>query len=318
MALRYWPVRYREELRGIAAGMQVSGYSGFGLTRLAVINSFDDLAGAFGRRSMACSAFAVRGDHGGVIVGRNLDYQVIPHRLAALNTMFLYFPTGYNPFVSWGWPGYIGVATGVNARRLSLSLLTSPTQDASPCGLPEGLVNRLLLEEAQAPAEGIMRIKSLPRTVGTNLLLATPDHACVIESSRSHIAIRSMQADHLVATNHFQVPEMARWQSESLRLSGPLLEEGFLSLEGSRQRAQELTAALHAGMSAAEARHLLTHSGVVSSGQVQSLVIDLARAEMWVAAGPGVPACASGYRLVDWHELFGLTGERSLAPSSPG
>jgi predicted choloylglycine hydrolase len=303
MALRYWPARYREELRGIVAGMQTGGYSGFDLTRLAVINSFDDLAGAWGR-CMACSAFAVRDGHGSIIVGRNLDYQVIPHSLAVLNTMFICQPMGYTPFVSWGWPGYIGVAIGVSAHRLSISLLTSPTRDTSLRGVPEGLLNRLILEEVQTPCEAFTKLTMLPRTVGTNLLLATPDYACVVESSRSHLALRTMDADHLVVTNHFQAPQMARWQREYGHVAPTLLEDRFLSLEGSRQRAQHLTTSLHGGLTVPEAIHLLTDPVLVSRGQVQSIVIDLARLELWVAVGPGVPACDSGYRHVDWIELF--------------
>jgi hypothetical protein len=302
--IRYWPARYREELRGIVAGMRKAGCGGFNLTRLAVINTLDDLAGAWGRRCVACSAFAVRGDSGGIIVGRNLDYQVIPHCLTALNTMFIYHPVGYNPFVSWGWPGYIGVATGINAKRLSLSLLTSPTRDASPLGMSEGLVNRLLLEQTDTPSQAFTRCRTLPRTVGTNLLLATPDTACVIESSRSHLALRSMHGDRLVATNHFQTSEMARWQTEFGQMKGSLLEERYRSLEGSRQRASDLAAKLRVGMTATEAIRLLTAPGLVSSGQVQSLVMDLARAALWVAAGLAAPVCSAGYQPLEWHDLF--------------
>jgi hypothetical protein len=304
MALRSWPGRFRDELRGIAAGMRRAGYGGFGLTRLAVINSFDDLAGAWARRSIACSAFAVRGAHRGIIVGRNLDYQVIPDSLTALNTMFVYQSAGYTPFASWGWPGYIGVATGVNAKRLSLSLLTSPTRDASPFGVPEGLVNRVVLEEADTPGGAFDRVKSLPRTVGTNLLVATPDYAGVIESSRSHLAFRDMQAERLIVTNHFQAPEMARWQSESIRTRNTPLEDRFLSLEGSRQRACTLAAMLRGGMTASEAICLLTHPALVSGGQVQSVGMDLARGEVWMAVGTTPPACSSGYRRLGWNDLF--------------
>jgi hypothetical protein len=247
----------------------------------------------------------VRGDHGRIIVGRNLDYQVIPHSLAALSTMFIYEPVGYTPFISWGWPGYIGVATGLSAKPLSLSLLTSPTRDASPFGVPEGLVNRLVLEEMDTPCAVLARLNSLPRTVGTNLLVATPDDAGVIESTRSHLALRRMQQDRLVATNHFEAPEMARWQADFVHVSDSILEERFLSLGGSRQRAQALATGLRRGVSAPEAIRLLADGELVSSGQVQSLVIDLARAELWAATGPRVPACASGYRYLDWKDLFG-------------
>lgn len=79
-------------------------------------------------------------------LGRNLDYQVIPDRRVAHNTLFVYSPQGRLPFASLSWPGYIGVVTGVNRPDLSVNLLSVAARDVSWRGMPEGLINRLLLE----------------------------------------------------------------------------------------------------------------------------------------------------------------------------
>jgi hypothetical protein len=301
--LRYWPRAYHDELRGIVAGMKASGGGGFDLTRLAVINAFDDLAGAWTHRLLACSAFAIRG-RDGMIVGRNLDYPVIPQCLAALNTTFIVQPQGRLPFVSWGWPGYIGVVTGINAQRLSLSLLTSPTHDVSMRGTPEGLVNRLLLEETTTPHEAFDRLSSLRRTIGNNLLLATPAAAHVIESSRSRTKIRAVALDRLVVTNHYHLPEMATLQASFATFPHSPLDKRFLSLEGSQERATDIAAQLHVGMTVEQAMHVLTEPSLVSGGQVQSMVMDLAGGEVWVARGPSVPVCATGYQHMTLVDLF--------------
>jgi predicted choloylglycine hydrolase len=301
--LRYWPEVYRAELQGIVAGMKASGGRGFDLTRLAVINAFDDLAGAWTHRALACSAFAVRG-RDGMIVGRNLDYPVIPQSLAALNTTFIVQPQGRLPFVSWGWPGYIGVVTGINAQRLNLNLLTSPTYDVSMRGIPEGLVNRLLLEETTTPHEAFDRLSSLRRTVGNNLLLATPAEAHVIESSRSRTKLRAVAMDRLVVTNHYHLPEMAPLQAGFAKVPHSPLDDRFLSLEGSQERATDLAAQLHVGMTAEQAMRVLMEPTLVSGGQVQSLVMDLTAGAIWVAKGPSVPVCAAGYQHIAWDDLF--------------
>jgi hypothetical protein len=302
-ALRYWPIAFRAELKGIVAGMRASGNGRFDLTRLAVINAFDDLAEAWTHRSLACSAFAIRGGDG-MIVGRNLDYAVLPRHLAALNTTFVFQPQGRIPFVSWGWPGYIGVVTGVNAQRLSLSLLTSPTHDASMRGTPEGLVNRLLLEDATTPHEAFDRLGSLSRTIGNNLLVATPDEAHVIESSRSQAKIRAVASDRLVVTNHYHLPEMATLQASFAPWPQSPLDNRFLSLEGSQQRASDIAALLHVGMTVEQAMEVLQEPSLVSGGQVQSVVMDLAQGEVWVAQGPAVPVCSSGYQQSVLANLF--------------
>ncbi len=103
MALRNWPMAYREELQGLVAGEQVREAGRLDTTRLAALNAFDDIVGSWAVRSLVCSAVAVHSNHDGMIVERNLDYQVIPNRLAALSTLFVSRPQGRLPFVSLGW-----------------------------------------------------------------------------------------------------------------------------------------------------------------------------------------------------------------------
>lgn len=304
MMLRYWPPAFREELRGVVTGMRDAGCGRFDRTRLAVINSFDDIAGAWGVRSFACSAFAVRGEHGDMLVGRNLDYQVIPHQLAAFNTLFVYSPQNRQPFVSLSWPGYIGVVTGVNRQRLSLSLLTVPARDASWRGLPEGLISRMLLEEASTPKEAFERLAHLPRTVGNNLLLVSPHEGCVIESSHTRLIGRTSPEGVLIATNHYDSSEMEPLQVGCLRLPDSALDHRFLTKDGSQQRAREVGAQVRVGMNVADVRRLLGAPCLMSGGQIQSVVMDLGRGELWLAEGMTLPVCRSEYRRVTLSDVF--------------
>jgi hypothetical protein len=48
----------------------------------------------------------------------------------------------------------------------------------------------------------------------------------------------------------------------------------------------------------------LTEPSLVSGGQVQSIVMDLAGGAIWVAKGPSVPVCAAGYQHIALIDLF--------------
>jgi len=305
MMLRYWPPAFREELRGVVTGMRDAGCGRFDRTRLAVINTFDDIAGAWAVRSFACSAFAVPGEHGKMLVGRNLDYQVIPHQLAAFNTLFVYYPQDRLPFVSLSWPGYIGVVTGVNRPLLSVNLLSVPARDASCRGLPEGLVNRMLLEDTSTPQEALERLAHLPRTVGMNLLLVSPHEGCVVESSHTRLIGRTSREGALIATNHYATAEMEPLQVDCVRQLDSLLDHRFLTRDGSQQRAREIGAQVRVGMNVADVRRLLAAPSLVSGGQVQSVVMDLGRGELWLADGMTLPVCRSEYRRMPLRDIFG-------------
>jgi hypothetical protein len=254
--------------------------------------------------TVAGTVTAVPGERGKMIVGRNLDYQVIPHELAAFNTLFVYHPQDRLPFLSLSWPGYMGVVTGVNRKLLSLNLLSVPARDASCRGLPEGLVNRMLLEETSTPKEALERLAHLPRTVGNNLLLASPHEGCVIESSHTRLIGRTSREGALIATNHYESAEMEPLQVGCVGLADSPLDRRFLTRDGSQQRARDIGAQLHMGMNVADVRRLLAAPSLVSGGQIQSVVMDLGRGELWLAEGTTLPVCSSEYRRMILRDVF--------------
>ena len=200
--LSFWsriPNRLREELRGVAAGAQVS------LSLVVLINTLDDLANNW----PACSALAVgegRTSRGSYLAGRNLDYPVFVDVLVDLQTLFLTTPDEGVPLVSLAWPGYVGVLTGMNRAGLTLAQLTAMCRDNTLQGLPAGLRNRLALERETSIQRLTTSLLKAPRTIGNNLLLAGPREALVLELSARRYEIRRPAAGLLTTTNHFQSP----------------------------------------------------------------------------------------------------------------
>jgi hypothetical protein len=222
------PRRYREEIAGIARAANAS----FG--DLLLLNCFDDVlanlrmaAAMFGR--LGCSAFAVMGERtqdGELICGRNLDYFVMSaygDDVWAATTYMKehvavveYAPSDRARFLSVGWPGFAGVATGLSAYGITASALVVQTTRNRPVATPSCFVYRRIMEEALTLEHGVDLVRHSRRTQGHNLLLGSGDEgtAAVVEYTPWRMAVRRPQDGWLATTNHFNHPALVRHHAQ--------------------------------------------------------------------------------------------------------
>jgi hypothetical protein len=232
------PGRYRRELTGIARAADVPYQD------VLLISCFDDvlanlrlLEGLAAR--LGCSVFAVTAERTAsseLVCGRNLDYFVMSAKgedaWAATRYMkehvavVEYAPADRPGFVSVGWPGFIGAATAMSDRGITVSSLTVPTLLGSPLGTPATLLYRQVIEEAGSLEEGIAMIRRARRTQGNNVLIGSGDEgaAAVVEYTPRWLAVRHPEGGWIAATNHFNHREMVRhyhqrFQSSTERLA---------------------------------------------------------------------------------------------------
>jgi hypothetical protein len=218
------PHHHQAEMRGIAHA------AGVPYRDVLLVNCFDDvlanlrtLAMRFGR--FGCSAFATNATPtatGEVWAGRNLDYFVpsavgddvwaatdfMKHHVVTIE----YRPEGGAHFVSVGWPGFMGVATGLNEHALSLSALVVMAPSSTPLATPATLLYRRVMEEASLLEDAISILRGARRTQGHNVLLASGEEraAAVVEYTPRRIQIRRPENGWIATTNHFNHPEMVR------------------------------------------------------------------------------------------------------------
>ncbi|TPV96569.1 MAG: hypothetical protein B7733_04040 [Myxococcales bacterium FL481] len=103
-----------------------------------------------------------------LIVGRSLDLgdEFDPGRIVTV-----YRPDGKYPFASVGWPGLVGVVTGINGRGIVVTINPARTDDPEEPGLAWPLVLRQVLEEADTLEQAQQIIRDAPlRTSGVVLL----------------------------------------------------------------------------------------------------------------------------------------------------
>ncbi|MBI5368894.1 MAG: hypothetical protein HZA54_17800 [Planctomycetes bacterium] len=195
--LKYIPEDYREEMEGLAAG------SGLAFDQILFANCFLDL-----KRAPLCSTFTAAGPataDGGLIFGRNLDFPSLgvahEHSLVTV-----YRPTGKKPFLTLGWPGFVGALSGMNADGLALAVMNVFLEEETPEGTPYTLLFRQILETCSTTDEAIALMRAARRTVGNNLMVCDPrPSSALIEFSAVKCDVRRPVDDLLYATNHFRV-----------------------------------------------------------------------------------------------------------------
>jgi len=134
---------------------------------------------------------------------RNLDFPSL-NIADKYSTVFVYHPTGRYAFVSIGWPGMIGVLSGMNEHGLCLANMEVPRSTRLPGAMPYTLLYREALERCKTVNEAVELITKTPRQSANNLMLmdAAGDRA-VLEITPEGVAIRRAgPSQPLISTNH--------------------------------------------------------------------------------------------------------------------
>jgi isopenicillin-N N-acyltransferase-like protein len=135
--------------------------------------------------------------------GRNLDFPSFDVA-DKLTVVQVYRPEGRNAFMAVGWPGMVGVLSGMNEHGLSLANMEVNRPMRLPTAMPYILLYRTVLEQCATTQEAVDLIQRTPRQSANNLMVmdAAGDRA-VIEITPEAVHVRRAPADRaLISTNH--------------------------------------------------------------------------------------------------------------------
>ena len=140
------------------------------------------------KKVIGCSTLVVepnRSVTGNMIFGRNLDFPTLGF-LHEYSLVTVYKPEGKKAFASVGFPGCVGVLTGMNEDGLTLAVLEvySSNDDSlkfDAKGTPYAICFRRLLEECATVEEAEKLLKSFKRTTRINLAICDKKTAAVFE-----------------------------------------------------------------------------------------------------------------------------------------
>ena len=168
------------------------------------------------RRLGGCSSLIVQGDRSaaeGPLFGRNFDFPPVGviHKYSLVT---VYRPNGKHAFAAVGFPGLIGVVSGINDAGLALATLdVYRSADGSPmfnpAGTPLMFCYRRVLEECTTVEEAEKLLRTIKPTTRMNLAVCDEKGGVVFELTPKSVAVRRPVDDVLPCTNHFRTSELA-------------------------------------------------------------------------------------------------------------
>jgi hypothetical protein len=159
------------------------------------------------KSALACSCIATgpkRSPDGKVRLARNLDWPA-GDLLAGLELVMVEQGPGIKRFASFGWPGMIGVVSGMNEAGLSIADLMAYPGGRLRIrhGMPVMFVLRTLLERTSSVKQALAALKGFPRTMPQNYALADAREAVALESGPRHFRPRPARDGLALITNYY-------------------------------------------------------------------------------------------------------------------
>ncbi len=228
-------------------------------------------------------------------------------------------PEGRIAWAGVGWPGLVGVVTGVNAHGIAVMVDPARTGDVRPTrtARPVALLARSVLESAKTLDEAIKLIESTP-TLGTAVIVLvdgtsgswviverTPTKAITERNPRSP-AFGDVLTTHALASDpendraRRMLPTQSRVERAARLVKAPLADVAAMA------------AVLRDRKGVDDGVRPDGHRGVIDDGRAaHQVILDPASLELWVSD----PAAAGRMRAFDLrHELRG-EGDRPTPPA---
>lgn len=188
---------HRDEIAALAKGAALD-------SRIAMLaQCFLDLS-----EMTACSAVALPASaspDGVARLGRNLDFPSF--NIADKHTVLLVYRPSDNRYglAAIGWPGLVGVLSGMNEHGLTLSNMEVDRPRRAPSAMPYTLLYRTVLERCRTVDEAVALLQRTPRQSANNLILmdAAGDRAVVeLTPDSVHVRRPTSPDNALISTNH--------------------------------------------------------------------------------------------------------------------
>jgi hypothetical protein len=262
------PQAFREEMHAISRAANVS-YDDVLLT-----NTVFDIKKVFQCSTMV--GYGTATSNGQLLLARNLDFAPldVAHNYGVV---FVYHPEEGHEFVAVGYPGLVGVLSGMNDAGLAEAIMEVRGYGSSPKATPYAMIFRRVLQECGTTTEAISLLRRVSHSTSNNLMLADASgNACVAELTPTIVGLRRPDHNLLFATNHFRSPRL--WQDTDC----------------SRYRTMQSFALSHYGrLDVAAMQHVLLQVAMADK-TLQSMVFIPETRELSIAMGM-VPAAAGRF-----------------------
>ncbi|MCM1168330.1 MAG: C45 family peptidase [Bacteroides sp.] len=207
---RYVPEEYRAEIAAVAE-FCTHEFDVFGTPYERQLNyhAAHDIGHTMQEYMLVgCSSFAVRNGASAdstLLVGRNFDFYVGDDFARNKLVSFVRPSQGYR-YASVGWPGMIGVLSGMNEKGLTVTINAAKGAIPTRSAMPISILARHILQYAATVEEAFHIADTCRIFVSESLLIGQADgrYAAVIEKTPGKQALFEIPGDVLVCTNHYQ------------------------------------------------------------------------------------------------------------------
>ncbi len=204
------PEEFRDEIYGISLSCTHEyDFIGTPYERQLNYHSAHDLGHAMQDYMLVgCSSFATWGESSAdssLIIGRNFDFYM-GDKFAHNKLVSFYQPEQGYKFASVGWPGMIGVLSGMNEAGLTVTINAAKSAMPTASATPISILTREILQYASTIDEAYAIALKRKTFVSESILIgsARDGMAAIIEKSPEKTALFTGSGNQIICTNHYQ------------------------------------------------------------------------------------------------------------------
>ncbi len=238
---------------------------------------------------------------------------------SAIPVLTIARPEGRIAWASVGWPGQLGVFTGVNAQQIAIMVDPARTADVrvTRTARPVGHLARTVLEQAKTLDEAIKIIETTP-TLGTAVIVlvdGTSGTWVLVERTPSKAIVerhpKSPALGDVLTTNALSSdPENDR--ARRMLSTSPRTERAARLVKNPLPDVAAVAAVLRDQKGGDDAPRPAGHRGVIDDGQaVHTAILDPASLELWIAD----PRADNRMRAFDLRHELRAEGDRPAPPA---
>lgn len=211
------PEEYREEIYGISLSCTHDyDFIGTPYERQLNYHAAHDLGHTMQDYMLVgCSSFATWGTQSAdssLLIGRNFDFYVGDAFAENKQVTFCAPSKGYK-FASIGWPGMIGVLSGMNETGLTVTINAAKSAMPTSSATPISILTREILQYASTIDEALAIAQKRNTFVSESILIgsAKDGRAAIIEKSpEKTVLFNGKEKDRIICTNHYQSEAFAK------------------------------------------------------------------------------------------------------------
>jgi hypothetical protein len=238
---------------------------------------------------------------------------------AEIPVLTIAHPEGRIAWAGVGWPGQLGVLTGVNAQQIAIMVDPARTADVRPTrtARPIAHLARAVLEQAKTLDEAVKIIETTP-TLGTAVIVlvdGTSGTWVLVERTPSKAIVerhpKSPALGDVLTTNALSSdPENDR--ARRMLPTGPRVDRAMRLVKNPLADVAALATILRDQRGVDDSPRPAGHRAVIDDGQaVHTVILDPASLELWIAD----PRANNRMRAFDLRHELRAEGDRPAPPA---